>query len=43
MADQNEQAQGAEQQQAAPLVIHGQYIKDLSFEVPKRARHLWQK
>ena len=32
MADENQQA--AEQQEAAPLTIHDQYIKDLSFEVP---------
>lgn len=35
MADQNETNEAAEQQQQLPpLTIHGQYIKDLSFEVP---------
>lgn len=34
MADQNEQASENGAQEAAPFVIHGQYIKDLSFEVP---------
>jgi len=34
MADQNEQATEAGEQEAAPFLIHGQYIKDLSFEVP---------
>lgn len=36
MADQNEDAVGAgnEEEEKTPLIIHGQYIKDLSFEVP---------
>lgn len=34
MADENQVASDEQQQPAQPLVIHGQYIKDLSFEVP---------
>ncbi|SCA56336.1 Protein-export protein SecB [Candidatus Terasakiella magnetica] len=34
MADQNEQAAENQEQELQPLTIHGQYIKDLSFEVP---------
>ncbi len=35
MADQNKQTpENTEQQEVAALTIHGQYIKDLSFEVP---------
>ncbi len=34
MADQNEQASENQGQEVPALQIHGQYIKDLSFEVP---------
>ncbi|WP_135081298.1 protein-export chaperone SecB [Terasakiella sp. SH-1] len=34
MADQNEQATENQEQEVQPMIIHGQYIKDLSFEVP---------